>query len=48
VRTDLRLLVGVVTSNTYTYSVKDPRSDRERYMRAAQMDLRSLHQNHFA
>ena len=47
-RTNLRLVVGVGTSNAYTYSVKDPRSDRERYMRAAPMDLRSPHQNHFA
>jgi len=27
------------TSYTYTHSVKDPRSDKERYMRAAPMDL---------
>jgi len=27
--------------NTYTHSVKEPRSQRERYMRAAPMDLRS-------
>ena len=26
--------------NTYTYSVKDPRSDKERYIRAAPIDLR--------
>jgi hypothetical protein len=29
----------VGTGNTYTYSVKDPRSDRERYMRVALTDL---------
>jgi hypothetical protein len=48
VRTNLRLVVGVGNSNTYTHSVKDPRSDRERYMRAAPMDLHSPDQNHFA
>ena len=26
--------------NTYTYSVNDPQSDKERYVRAAAMDLR--------
>jgi len=33
-------------SDTYTYSVKDPRSHKERYMRAAPMDLCSSSQNH--
>ena len=28
------------TGNTYAYSVKEPRSQRERYMRVAPMDLR--------
>lgn len=32
-------------SNTYTYSVNDPRSDSERYMRAAQMELHPSSQN---
>jgi hypothetical protein len=36
------------SDNTYTYWVKDPRSDRERYMRVAPMALRSPSQNHFA
>jgi hypothetical protein len=31
--------------NTYTHSVKEPRSLRERYMRAAPMDLRFTSQN---
>ena len=44
-RTKLGSVVG--TGNTYTYSVKDPRSDRERYIRAAPIDLHSPSQNHF-
>jgi hypothetical protein len=38
----LRMALGLAvgTGNTYTYSVRDPRSDRERYMRAAPIDLR--------
>jgi hypothetical protein len=43
-RTTLESAVG--TGNAYTYSVKDPRSDRERYIREAPMDLRSSSQNH--
>jgi hypothetical protein len=40
-------LVSVVGDwYTYTYLVKDPWSDRERYMRAAPMDLYSPSQNH--
>ena len=42
--TTLGSAVGI--GNAYTYSVKDPRSDRERYIRAAPMDLRSSNQNH--
>jgi hypothetical protein len=38
--------VGLQTGNTYIYSVKYPRSDSERYMRAAPMDLRSLSQSY--
>jgi hypothetical protein len=36
----------VVTGDTYTYSVKDPLLDRERYIRAALMDLHSPSQHH--
>jgi hypothetical protein len=39
---------AVRPENTYTYSVRDPRSDRERYMRAAPMDLRPPSQNRLA
>jgi hypothetical protein len=44
-RTSLRLAFG--SDNTYTYSVRDLRSDTERYMRVAPMALRSPSQNHF-
>jgi len=46
---DLRTSLGLAfgSDNTYTYSVRDPRSDRERYMRVAPMALRSPSQNHF-
>ena len=30
---------AVRIGNAYTYSVRDPRSDRERYIRAAPIDL---------
>ena len=43
-RTTLRSVIG--TSDTHTYSVIDARSDRERYMRAAPMDLRTPSQNY--
>ena len=43
-RTTLESAVG--TGNAYTYSVKDPRSDRERYILAAPMDLRLESQIH--
>jgi len=43
-RTTLGPAVG--TGNAYTYSVKDPRSDRVQYIRAAPMELRSSSQNH--
>jgi hypothetical protein len=33
------------TGNTYSNSVRDPRSDRERYSRQAPIDLRSSSQN---
>ncbi len=36
---------AVRSGNTYTYSVRDPWSDRERYMREAPMDLSSSDQN---
>jgi hypothetical protein len=36
------------TSDTYTYSMKGPRSVRERYMRAAPTDLCSQSQNHLS
>jgi len=38
----------VGTGNTYTYSVNNPRSDRERYIREAPIDLRSSCQNHLS
>jgi hypothetical protein len=43
IKTILRSAVG--SGNTYTYSVRDPWSDRERYMREAPMDLSSSDQN---
>jgi len=43
IKTILRSAVG--SDNTYTYSVRDPWSDRERYMREAPMDLSSSDQN---
>jgi hypothetical protein len=45
----LRITLGSVigTSPTYTYSVVRPQSDRERYMRAAPMDLRSPSQHNW-
>jgi len=43
----LRITLGsaIGTSPTYTYSVVRPWSDRERYMRAAPMDLRAPSQH---
>jgi hypothetical protein len=38
--------LDVGTGNTYTYSVRDLRSQRERYIRAAPIDLRSSGQDH--
>jgi len=43
-RTTLRSVIGI--RDTHTYSVIDARSDRERYMRAAPMDLRTPSQNY--
>jgi len=42
--TTLGSAVGI--GNAYTYSMKDPRSDRERYIRVAPMELRSSSQNY--
>jgi hypothetical protein len=46
----LKIIIGSVvgTGNTYTYSVNNPRSDRERYIREAPMDLRSSCQYHLS
>ena len=41
VRLKTTLGLEVRTGNTYTYTVRDPLSDRERYMRAAPMVLYS-------
>jgi hypothetical protein len=46
-RTELGSVVGTINTVTYTYSVREPRSDRERYMRAAPMDLYPPNQNRF-
>jgi hypothetical protein len=46
VRSRTTLGLDVRTGNTYMYSVRDPLSDKERYMREAPMDLYSPCQKH--
>ena len=41
----MNLVLAGRTGNAYSNSVRDPRSDRERYSRQAPIDLHSLSQN---